>query len=69
MIVTFLVGSIIGLIGRIGGDMMSVISYVVSLENFNSEEPVLINKLGKANQYLNVNSIFLIQLDLLMIYM
>ena len=54
MIVTFLVGSIIGLIGRIGGDMMSVISYVVSLENFNSEEPVLINKLGKANQYLNV---------------
>ena len=54
MIVTFLVGSIIGLIGRIGGDMMSVISYVVSLENFNSEEPVLINKLGSANQYLNV---------------
>lgn len=54
MIITFLVGSIIGLIGRIGGDMMSVISYVVSLENFNSDEPVLINKLGSANQYLNV---------------
>ena len=54
MIITFLLGSIIGLIGRIGGDMMSVISYVVSLDNFNSEEPVLINKLGSANQYLNV---------------
>ena len=54
MIITFLVGSIIGLIGRIGGDMMSVISYVVSLDNFNSDEPVLINKLGSANQYLNV---------------
>ena len=54
MIITFLVGSILGLIGRIGGDMMSVISYVVSLENFNSEEPVLINKLGSSNQYLNV---------------
>ena len=54
MIITFLLGSIIGLIGRIGGDMMSVISYVVSLDNFNSEEPVLINKIGSANQYLNV---------------
>ena len=54
MIITFLVGSIIGLIGRIGGDMMSVISYVMSLDNFNSEEPLLINKLGSANQYLNV---------------
>ena len=53
MIVTFLIGSIIGLLGKIGGDVMSVISYVVSLDNFNSEEPLLINKIGSANQYLN----------------
>ena len=54
MIVTFLVGSILALLGRIGGDMMSVISYVVSIDNFKSENPVLLNKLGEANQYLNV---------------
>lgn len=53
MIVTFLIGSIIGLLGKIGGDVMSVLSYVVSLDNFNSEEPLLINKIGSANQYLN----------------
>ena len=54
MIVTFLVGSILALVGRIGGDMMSVISYVVSIDNFKSENPILLNKLGQANQYLNV---------------
>ena len=54
MIVTFLVGSILALIGRIGGDMMSVISYVISIDNFKSKNPVLLNKLGEANQYLNV---------------
>ena len=53
MIVTFLVGSILALLGKIGGDMMSVLSYVMSEENFNDKSPLLINKLGKANQYLN----------------
>ena len=46
MIITFLVGSLLALVGRIGGDMMSLVSYVMSEDNFNSNNPVLINKLG-----------------------
>ena len=33
MIISILVGTIVGLIGRIGEDMMSVLSYVMSQEN------------------------------------
>ena len=53
MIITFLVGSIIALIGKLGGDVMSIISFVMSQENFDSENPLLIDKLGSASQYLN----------------
>ena len=53
MIITLLVGAIIGLIGRIGGDMMSVLSFVMSQENFEDENPVIINQMGDALQYLN----------------
>ena len=53
MIITLLIGAIIGLIGRIGGDMMSVLSFVMSQENFEDENPVIINQMGDALQYLN----------------
>ena len=53
MIVTFLVGSIVGLIGTIGGDMMGVLSFVMSEKNFNDPNPVILDKLGSAIQYLN----------------
>ena len=53
MIVTFLIGSIIGLVGRIGGDMMSVLSFVMSEENFADKNPIILDKIGDAVQYLN----------------
>jgi hypothetical protein len=53
MIVTFLVGAIVGLIGKIGGDMMGVLSFIMSEENFNDPNPVILDKLGSAIQYLN----------------
>ena len=53
MIITLLVGSIIALIGSIGGDMMSILSFIMSKENFQSESPVILDKLGGALQYLN----------------
>ena len=53
MIISLLVGSIIALVGKIGGDAMSVISFVISQDNFDSDSPLLINKLGSASQYLN----------------
>ena len=67
MIISFLVGSILGLIGRIGGDMMSLISYVLSEENFNKEDDaVLLWKLGEGKDILkecivgngNLSSVF-----------
>jgi len=53
MIITLLIGAIVGLIGRIGGDMMSVLSFIMSQDNFNDQNPVILNKLGDALQYLN----------------
>ena len=52
MIIAFLVGSLIALIGRIGGDMMSLVSFVMSEDNFNSPNPVLLNKLGAGKDIL-----------------
>ena len=46
MIISFLVGSMLALIGRIGGDLMSVFSFVLSEDNFNDNNPVLIDKLN-----------------------
>ena len=53
MIITLLIGAIVGIIGRIGGDMMSVLSFIMSEDNFNDRNPVILNKLGDALQYLN----------------
>ena len=52
MIVSFIVGSLLGLIGRVGEDMMSVVSYIVSEENFQKPNPVLLGELGQGKDAL-----------------
>ena len=56
MIITFLVGSLFGLIGQIGSDAMSVISYIVSDDNLGINgtggENILVGSLGEAKGYL-----------------
>ena len=54
MIVSFIVGSILALVGRIGADSMSLVSYIVGGENFEKESPLLLDKLGDAQKYLNI---------------
>ena len=51
MIIVFLVGSLLSLIGRIGSDVMSVISFIVSEENISSEKPVLLG--GQIKNYID----------------
>ena len=53
MVLSFMIGSALALIGRVGADMMSFVSYVVSEENFNAENnAVLLNKLGEGKKIL-----------------
>ena len=46
-VISLLIGSLIALVGRIGGDVMSFISFVMSEDNFHAENPILLNKLGE----------------------
>ena len=52
MILSFAVGSILALVGRVGGDLMSFISFLLSEENFNSPNKVLLDKLGPGQKFL-----------------
>lgn len=52
MILAFLIGSILVLIGTVGGDMMSLVSYIMSEDNFNSRTPLLLDKLKEAKTYI-----------------
>ena len=53
MILSFILGSLISLVGRIGGDAMSLVSFIVSKDNFNdNENALLVNELGDAKKYL-----------------
>ena len=56
MIITFLVGSLFGLIGQIGSDAMSLISYIVSEDNLDKNgtggDNILVGSLGEAKGYL-----------------
>ena len=53
IILSFIIGSILGLFGRIGGDMMSLVTYIMSKDNFNNNNsPLLLNKLGDAKRYI-----------------
>ena len=51
MILTFIIGSLIALVGRLGGDAMGLVSYIMSIDNFNGTNPLLVNKLDKAKDY------------------
>ena len=46
MILSFAVGAILALVGKVGGDLMSFISFLVSEDNFQNSNPILLNKLG-----------------------
>ena len=53
LILSFLIGSILGIIGTVGVDAMSLVSYIMSEKNFNSEKPLILNKIkGKAKNYI-----------------
>ena len=52
MILSFLIGSILGLVGTVGGDMMSLVSYIMSEDNFNSPNPLLLDKLKDSKKYI-----------------
>ena len=49
MIIVFLVGFLIALVGQVGSDAMSIISYVVSADNTDN---ILLDQLGDAKSYL-----------------
>ena len=50
MILSFIVGSILALVGRIGGDFMSLASYIFSEDNFNDANPLFLNEMGADGQ-------------------
>lgn len=52
MILSFLFGALLGIIGIIGSDMMSLVTYILSEENFDGDS-LLLNELGdEAKEYL-----------------
>jgi len=55
MIIVFLVGSLFALIGRVGSDAMSVISYVLSDDNIkDGGDGILVDKLAENKKYINI---------------
>ena len=40
MILTFIFGSLIAFLGRFGGDAMGLVSYIMSIDNFNGTNPL-----------------------------
>ena len=55
MILAFLVGSALALIGRVGEDLMSLVSFIFSAENFADANPLFVNELGeKGKNYINI---------------
>ena len=52
MILAFIIGSILGLLGRIGDDVMSLASFIFSEDNFNAEDPLFLDEMGEGKNYL-----------------
>ena len=49
------IGFIFGLIGTIGNDVMSVISFIVSEDNLGEgKDNIIVDKFGEAKDYLNI---------------
>ena len=46
MVLAFLVGSILSLVGRVGEDVMSLASFIFSADNFNSNNPLFLDEMG-----------------------
>ena len=46
IIISFIVGGVIGLLGKIGIDLVSVMKFIVSEENLNAAEPVVIKNVN-----------------------
>ena len=46
---SFLLGGIIGLLGKIGKDLVSVMNFIISKDNLNANEPEIIGKIDKAD--------------------
>ena len=49
---TFIIGSILAFIGKMGEDATSIVSFILSKENLESENPILLGKLEDAKEYL-----------------
>ena len=55
MILSFIIGGLIALVGRIGGDMMSLVTFIISEDNFNDNKTaLLIGEIGEAKNYIQV---------------
>ena len=52
MIIAFIIGSIVALIGKLGRDVNSLVSFILSKENFESENPILLGNLKDGKKYL-----------------
>ena len=48
-IVSFVLGGLIGLLGKIGIDLVSVMNFIISKDNLNANEPEIIGKIDKAD--------------------
>ena len=55
MILAFFVGSLLALVGRIGGDAMELVSYTLSEENLdNEDDPFLIGQAADVKKYIKI---------------
>ena len=55
MMISLIVGSLLSLSGEMGEDAVSLAYYVLSEENFKSDDPLLLNKLKDGKKYLNIS--------------
>ena len=53
MILSFILGSIFGIIGVVGKDLVSVLHFIMSKDNLNSNEPKVL-KSGNAKKYIDI---------------
>ena len=52
MVLAFIIGAILGLLGRLGEDIMSLASFIFSEDNFNAQDPLFLNEMGEGQNYL-----------------
>ena len=52
MTLAFIIGSLIALIGRLGAHLKGILSYIMSIDNFNGTKPIVVGVLGDAKDYI-----------------